>query len=245
MQEDQSTLIEDEQPSDKSGDELVQRAFRAREQGDFLRARDLLLEALEHQLDGYSLSELYTILGICYRNLSQFKEALGAYRTALRLDPRSYRAWNSAGVALAEWGKIDEAIRAYRIAIQVNPTYVFAYSNLGDALLAKKRVREAIQVLERAAAMDAAICPPVHSSLALALALAGEFEEAREALQYAIAFDAEDWQLTRSKVEALEYLEYEQCRVSEHDALQSKPLDRIRNWFSGRNKKIEGDDIPF
>ena len=238
-------MIEDDQPSDVSGDELVQWAFRAREQGDFRRARDLLLEALNYKVNGYNYAELYTILGICYKNLSQFKEALAAHRTALRLEPGNYRAWNNVGVALLEWGKIDEAIKAYRIAIKINPASVFAYGSLGAALLAKKRTLEAINLLERAAEMDAAICPPVHSSLALAHALAGNFEAAREALRYAIAFDAEDWHLTQRKIETLENLGQEESNTSEDYELLPKALDQIRRWFSARKKKLEEDDIPF
>ena len=71
-------------------------------------------------------------LGVVYRRLGRYQEAIAAYREALRLEPDAH-VWDNLGNAYADLDRYQEAIEAYREALRLKPDFAEAWNNLGVA----------------------------------------------------------------------------------------------------------------
>jgi tetratricopeptide (TPR) repeat protein len=72
-------------------------------------------------------------LGIVYKDLRRFPEAIEAYREALRLEPDDYLAWYDLGNAYEKLSRYPEAIEAYREYLSIDSDDAEAWYNLGVA----------------------------------------------------------------------------------------------------------------
>lgn len=72
-------------------------------------------------------------LGVAYRNLERYREAIEAYREALRLKPDFATAWNNLGFAYQKMGRSREEIEAYQEALRLKPDFAGAWYNLAGA----------------------------------------------------------------------------------------------------------------
>jgi hypothetical protein len=63
------------------------------------------------------------------------REAIDAYRTAIKLMPASAEMWNNLGTTLHEAGELDDAVYALGQAVALNPGLASAHWNLALALL--------------------------------------------------------------------------------------------------------------
>ena len=61
------------------------------------------------------------------------KEAIDAYKKAIRIDPDNAKAHCNLGVVYFNSGMQKEAIKAYKQAIRINPDDALAHYNLGFA----------------------------------------------------------------------------------------------------------------
>ena len=61
-------------------------------------------------------------------------EAIGSYRTSLRIEPGSSQVWNNLGVALAKQKQLEPAIEAFREAIKLTPDNASAHQHLQRAM---------------------------------------------------------------------------------------------------------------
>jgi tetratricopeptide (TPR) repeat protein len=82
-------------------------------------------------------------LGKALFEQGQAEEALGYYRTAIRLQPGVPEPLYNCGLALAALGRPAEAMEQYRAALRLQPEYADAHNNLGTVLLAQGRPAEA------------------------------------------------------------------------------------------------------
>ena len=89
-------------------------------------------------------------LGEAYGQLGRHREAIEAYREALRLKPDSAPAWFNLGLAYGELGRHREAIEAYREALRLKPDDAEAWNNLGVAYGKLGRYREEIEAYREA-----------------------------------------------------------------------------------------------
>jgi serine/threonine protein kinase/Tfp pilus assembly protein PilF len=76
-------------------------------------------------------------------------EAIGFYRAALAVRPKSAVAYNHLGISLWAIGKPAEAEAACRQALAINPNYAGAYNNLGLALVDQDKFSEAVGAYKR------------------------------------------------------------------------------------------------
>lgn len=143
-------------------------------------------------------------LGNVYQGLGRYPEAIDAYLQAIELDPDSALPWNGLGDVYRAQGQlpeatqptatrqVDQAVEAYRRAISLDPGYAWPYHSLG-LIFEQRRDHEAAlqhyhQALER------------HESQRHKAVLwynigniqreSGQYQEAIEAQQQAIALDA-------------------------------------------------------
>ena len=78
------------------------------------------------------------------------KEAILAYRKALKIKNNVPEIYNKIGIIFSELDKFDDAILNYKKALNFEPTYSIAYNNLGNALQFVGKINDAIINYEKA-----------------------------------------------------------------------------------------------
>ncbi|MCJ7738810.1 MAG: tetratricopeptide repeat protein, partial [Anaerolineae bacterium] len=89
-------------------------------------------------------------LGVAYRRLGYFDDAIHAYKAALRIRPDDARTRFGMGVAYRKQGLLKDAVREYLAALRVNPQYAEAHNNLAIAYKELHRLDDAIREAENA-----------------------------------------------------------------------------------------------
>jgi tetratricopeptide (TPR) repeat protein len=102
------------------------------------------------------MAEAYTVLANLRRQQGLTEEAVGNYRTALRLARGvSPEAHIGLAIALNETGDVQNSIKEYRIGIAQNmDTEPILYYQLGNILEGEKRNREAIEAYQSYVTLD-------------------------------------------------------------------------------------------
>jgi tetratricopeptide (TPR) repeat protein len=131
----------------------------------------------------FTLADLFSRLGP-----PRQEEAVGYYRAALALRPKSPAVYLNLGAALVGLGRLEEAIACYRRAIDLDPKAAPAHLNLGNALLQKGQLDEAIACYRQALAIDPRAAR-AHVGLGKVLRSKGRFNEALQAFRSAIELD--------------------------------------------------------
>jgi serine/threonine-protein kinase len=109
--------------------------------------------------------------------MSRWDEAIGFYRAALALRPRSPGAHLNVGVALSKMGKVNEAIPYLLMALELKPDYAGAHTNLGANLQEKGRPDEAIAEYREAIRINRDDVS-AHNNLGVAVRDKGRLDEA-------------------------------------------------------------------
>ncbi|MEK7238844.1 MAG: tetratricopeptide repeat-containing serine protease family protein, partial [Nitrospirota bacterium] len=89
-------------------------------------------------------------LGIAYDVLSMPKEAMEAYKEAIKIKPDFAEAHNNLGTAYGGLGMDKETMEAYKEAIKIKPDFAWAHNNLGTIYGKLKMHKEAIEVYKEA-----------------------------------------------------------------------------------------------
>ncbi len=79
-----------------------------------------------------------------------WKEALGAFREAARLNPGDADAHYNMGLVLNRLRRHTDALQAYRSAVRARPGYASAWGNLGMTAYLLGRYRDATEAFEAA-----------------------------------------------------------------------------------------------
>ncbi len=98
--------------------------------------------------------EQYLEKGAQLYSAERYKEALGAYKQALRLDPHFAHAHFGKGNALYSLGRYEEALIAFEQAIRFDPYDAAFHNNKGTVLYVLGRYREALVAYEQALHLD-------------------------------------------------------------------------------------------
>jgi Flp pilus assembly protein TadD len=101
-------------------------------------------------------------------------EAIPAFDTATKLDPKNPEAWNGLGWANFRSGKTAEAEKAFQQAVEVQPDHPAALNGLGQMYLSEKKYTEAEQYLLKAGSK----APAAWYGLARLYLLQDKFEDA-------------------------------------------------------------------
>ncbi|MCL7927928.1 MAG: tetratricopeptide repeat protein [marine benthic group bacterium] len=113
--------------------------------------------------------------------------AMTAAQRAVLLDPELAEGWASWGTLASEmerdWATAELALRR---AIERKPSNAYARAMLGDMLRNQGRVKEAIEQ-QRAALRIDPLSPVIHGVLAISLAAAREYDEARSLFERTLA----------------------------------------------------------
>jgi len=126
----------------------------------------LFNHAIEVTRDNY-LAHRNLGLALSYRG--ELDQALGHFKKALRINPKSARSYNDIGTYHMLKGQYDDSIGYFKKALYFQPNFPKAHNNLGLVLMAKKNYAEAAGHFQAALRADP------------------EFKKARHNLKKAIA----------------------------------------------------------
>jgi tetratricopeptide (TPR) repeat protein len=94
-------------------------------------------------------------LGRIYYQQGRHPQAADAFRRAIALDARAYKAWDNLGLSMEALGDPAEAVRAYQKAMEIaqadQPKYDAVYANYADLLLKQGDYRRAFDAAAEAA----------------------------------------------------------------------------------------------
>jgi tetratricopeptide (TPR) repeat protein len=146
-------------------------------------------EAIEASKKAVSLrpsAESYFNIGLANFYLKQYREAVGAYRQSIRLDPyNAADAYYALGLAYRDWGRADDEIQAYKQAIRLKPDYTSAYERLGSRYFRSKKYPEALEVFKQWANLKPSD-PSVPNSMGETYVEMGRMNDALEGFRLAI-----------------------------------------------------------
>ncbi len=146
-------------------------------------------EAIEASKKAVSLrpaAESYFNIGLANYYLKQYRDAVEAYRQAIRLDPyNAADAYYALGLVYRDWGRADDEIQAYKQAIKLRPDYASAYERLGSRYFRSRKYSEAVEVFKQLSALKPgdATAP---NNLGEAYLELSRFNEAMESFRQAI-----------------------------------------------------------
>ena len=159
-------------------------------QQDQARAEQLILEVLQRDPND---SRAHGNLGILRRVQNRLGEARIEFETAIALDRNNTMTFRNLGLTLMQMGKPEEAIPYIEKSIRLSPhapDIANNYGALGGCHLLLGHLDEAIELLRKARASNPRFFG-THLSLAGALGLRGDIDEARAEIAEAIKLNPE------------------------------------------------------
>lgn len=131
-------------------------------------------------------------LGLIYKELKRYKEAIAYFDHALAIDPNSLITWTNRAEALIELGRIDDSVASYERALALQPDHFHILLSKGDALQHLGRFDEAVASYDSASA--------VRPTSSITWARRGQalfnlkrFVEAATSFERACTLDPKDW----------------------------------------------------
>jgi len=149
-------------------------------------------ESYPEPAEGAALSAAQLInKGSSLDQLGKREEALACYDDALKLDPKSARAWFNKGVSLFAASRPKDAIECYQQALKLDPKSEQAWSNLGVALKSSGDIDQAIACYDRALKSNPRY-PQAWINKGVALKARGAAEEALSCYEKALKLNPHD-----------------------------------------------------
>jgi tetratricopeptide (TPR) repeat protein len=150
--------------------------------------------------------DLHYYLGRTCEEQGRLEEAIGQYRTAIRMKDRFWLADYFLGHALVAAGRSEEALSPLQRAIAIQPGYAPIHYVLGVALQERGRLREAIEAYRAAVNMEADFAA-ARNNLAAAYAEQGDLPAAVEEWRKTVEIDPNHTSARENLQRATEELE--------------------------------------
>lgn len=106
-------------------------------------------------------------LGLVYITQQEYEKAVGVFRKAVAVNPRSFNGWYGLSVSHYALKQSDAAVDAAEKAVTLNSNSADALLALGVSLRLAKRYEEAEKPLKQADKVTKGLSPDVHWNLAL------------------------------------------------------------------------------
>ena len=136
-------------------------------------------------------AEYWFYTGCYYVEASLHKEAIEAFKQAIRIKPDFAEAHYNLGVVYGDLGKYQEEIEAYKQAIRIKPDFAEAHVNLGVAYGKLGKYREEIEAYKQAIRIKPDFAD-AHYNLGVAYGKLGKYQEEIEAYKQAIRIKPDD-----------------------------------------------------
>jgi tetratricopeptide (TPR) repeat protein len=150
--------------------------FQGEDQDRVKKATEEYLASLTARADQWTS---HYNLGNYYLNRGEVKEALAAYDTALKIEPRAAMVMVNAAMAYAQMGEISRAEKSLVKAIKIAPENAAAHFNLGLVKAEQSQGKEAERELKEAFRLD-----PKMAQAAYNLCILTAKERPKEALSW-------------------------------------------------------------
>ncbi len=131
----------------KSGLDWLNRAVALKQKKDWQGLLKLSLQWVKIQ-PGSAIA--WSVLGVAYRDLEQYDQAIPAFQEALRIEPEDAGTWSALGTCYSSLNQYDQAIPAFREALRIDPEFAEAWSILGFVYGALNQYDQAIHALREA-----------------------------------------------------------------------------------------------
>lgn len=165
-------------------DNIVYSAIEEYDSGDYESALEQLQTADVEKFKAMKPENYYYYLGETYFKLGDYEESLNAHLHALKIKPTLFKSRVTAGVCYSKLGKMDDALKTYEKALEYDPQNadsVGLYVSLGSLYISQNKPYTAIDYLEKASAIYPEQ-PAAHAYLAIAYAMAYEYDKSDEQL---------------------------------------------------------------
>ena len=158
--------------------------------GRYSKDDNIVYDAIEEYDSGnYAFKAMkpenyYFYLGETYFKLGDYEQSLDAHLQALKIKPTLFKSRVTAGVCYSKLGRTDDALRMYEKALEYDPQNadsVGLYVSLGSLYISQNKPYTAIDYLEKASAIYPEQ-PAAHAYLAIAYAMAYEYDKSDEQL---------------------------------------------------------------
>jgi len=106
------------------------------------------------QLDGKALASAHNSRGVGLIRIGRNTLAIGEFDTAIRIDPKHYKARINRGSAYLENGQFDKALSDYNRAIELKPDSAGAYDRRGLVHFFRGEFKRALANLNKAIDLD-------------------------------------------------------------------------------------------
>lgn len=169
-------------PDSVKVDELLQAAYAAARNRNYLLAEDLLKRVIEKEPKH---KEARRQLGWALFVQRKFEPAITTLREQTVINPFDDYAYNLLGRIYWQQQKYQDGETAFRKQIEITPLDKFSHGNLGQMLVEWRKYKEAVPELEQAISLNAEDAS-YHVSLGRALLNLGEAAKATEAFDQAI-----------------------------------------------------------
>ena len=131
----------------KSTEKLSMKAFKLREEKNFLEAINVYNEAINNEPEN---PKLFFDISECYAEINKFKEALLALDNAIKLDSLNAYFYNNRGLIYYRTNKDQNAIREYKKAIQLDSLNYVIHANLSLAYYSSNNIQSACKEFMKA-----------------------------------------------------------------------------------------------
>jgi tetratricopeptide (TPR) repeat protein/glycosyltransferase involved in cell wall biosynthesis len=162
-------------------------------------------------------------LGLVLAKKGKLKEAITAYRKAIKVEPIFENTYHSLGDALVEIGEKEEAIEVYRKAVELKPELWEVYHKLGNLLQDTEEFEEAVVAYNKSIELKPDFCWS-YNNLGDVLAKLEKWEEAVNAYRQAIKLNPDFcWGYCKLGDVLAELQESEEAIAAYHQAVAINP----------------------
>ena len=165
-------------------DNIVYDAIEEYDSGDYESALEQLQTANVEKFKAMKPENYYFYLGETYFKLGDYEQSLNAHLHALKIKPTLFKSRVTAGVCYSKLGRTDDALKTYEKALEYDPQNadsVGLYVSLGSLYISQNKPYTAIDYLEKASEIYPEQ-PAAHAYLAIAYAMAYEYDKSDEQL---------------------------------------------------------------
>jgi tetratricopeptide (TPR) repeat protein len=176
----------------------------------------------KYEQDNNQLGTGYFYLGYIYGQLKQYKQAINAYKQAIKIKPDNHIAYYNMGVAYGELKQYKQAINAYKQAINIKPDNHIAYYNMGVAYGKLKQYKKAIETYQQVIKINPNY-DSAYNNMGVAYGELGEYQSAIKAYRQAININPDDSAYNNMGADYGKLKQYQQAIESYKQAIKIKP----------------------
>ncbi len=165
---------------------LYTEATEHHKKNDFVRAEKLYREILRH---APNMPDIHNSRGAALASMQKHKDALDAFRRAVRLQPDNLNYRSNYANALKDFGMIEDGKQEYLQILQISPDFLNAHIQLGLIYKAEKNWQLAVNHFYKICQLRPDLLDGF-VQLGLALLEVGRYDHAIESFQRALELDS-------------------------------------------------------